>query len=218
MVLTAQQKRERATRAAALMVEMDGPPTPAPVPEKSPVAGKREASIRPEPFVRDLVPPEKWPKKYPNPGMLKVGDSVWYRGERHWIDYVPTSWSYTCFIRICSERIRPGNNPPKNSEYFYVPADCVDLAPQAANPYLKQPTKADIARKERTTNGQRDIGDPVAGMLRAASSTDELYRIAASYLGCPEDDLRRKYAHLNPGQQRMLCGNRMRAKWKKENK
>lgn len=71
--------------------------------------------------------------------------------------------------------------------------------------------------REYTAANPRDVGDEVAIMLRDCKSVDDVYKVAAKYLGVPETELRERYAKLNAGQQRMNCGNRMRAKWKKDN-
>lgn len=78
------------------------------------------------------------------------------------------------------------------------------------------PMSAETKEKLRAIAPKRDVGDEVAKMLREAGSLDETYAIGAKYLREKEPALRKKYAHLNPGQQRMVIGNRMRAKWKKE--
>lgn len=79
------------------------------------------------------------------------------------------------------------------------------------------PMSAETKEKLRAITPQRDVGDEVAKMLREAASLDDTYAIGAKYLHEKEPALRAKYEHLNPGQQRMVIGNRMRAKWKKEN-
>jgi hypothetical protein len=64
----------------------------------------------------------------------------------------------------------------------------------------------------KTAGGHRtvDIGDGTAKQLRGLD-LDKVYAIAAKALGTPEKELRAKYAHLNPGMQRMNLGNKMRA-------
>lgn len=42
-----------------------------------------------------------------------------------------------------------------------------------------------------------------------------MYAAGAKYLGVEESSLRERYGHLNPGQQRMNIGNRLRSLWKK---
>lgn len=59
----------------------------------------------------------------------------------------------------------------------------------------------------------RNVGDEIARMLEG-KSLPQVYEEAAKYLSEDLKGLTAKYAHLNPGQQRMVCGNRMRAKWK----
>jgi len=62
---------------------------------------------------------------------------------------------------------------------------------------------------------KRDVGDETAKLLREAGNLDEVYAIGAKFLREKEAVLRDKYKHLNPGQQRMVIGNRMRAASKK---
>jgi hypothetical protein len=44
---------------------------------------------------------------------------------------------------------------------------------------------------------------------------DFAYSATATLLAIPEDELRARYGHLNPGQQRMNLGNRLRAHYKR---
>ena len=71
-------------------------------------------------------------------------------------------------------------------------------------------------RKERAKQGIHDVGDEVATLLRACKTLEDVYKAGAKFLELQVSDLRAKYQHLNNGQQRMNIGNRMRAKWKKE--
>lgn len=60
-----------------------------------------------------------------------------------------------------------------------------------------------------------DVDKPAVSMDVAPESReahDELYARAAKLLDIPEDDLRKKYGHLNPGLQAMNLRNRLRAK------
>lgn len=70
------------------------------------------------------------------------------------------------------------------------------------------------AKEERAAK-PHDNGDPVARLLRDAHTLDDVYKVTAKHLKVPEKELRAKYGHLNPGQQRMNCGNRLRGAWKK---
>lgn len=67
-----------------------------------------------------------------------------------------------------------------------------------------------VATTTASGNKSLDNGDAVALMLRGAD-LDTVYKIGAKELGVSEQELRTKYAHLNPGQQRMNVGNRVRA-------
>lgn len=64
-------------------------------------------------------------------------------------------------------------------------------------------------RDRLKTSGYLDIGDEIAKALRGKSLAEN-YKFAADRLGETETALRAKYAHLNPGQQRMCLGNRLR--------
>ena len=78
-----------------------------------------------------------------------------------------------------------------------------------------------VSKDVRTESGAPsvDIGDATAKLLRG-KTLDEVYKIAAKSLDTSEKSLRDKYTHLNPGQQRMVLGNKLRgaAKSKKESK
>lgn len=58
------------------------------------------------------------------------------------------------------------------------------------------------------------IGDTVAEFLDGMSPA-EVLKAAERILGLEDDELTTKYAHLNPGQQRMNGGNRIRAALKR---
>ena len=57
-------------------------------------------------------------------------------------------------------------------------------------------------------------GDDLAVAL-AGHGLDVIYSAAAVVLSTDEPELRQRYGHLNPGQQRMNLGNRIRSTWKK---
>lgn len=59
-------------------------------------------------------------------------------------------------------------------------------------------------------NATMDNGDALAKQLRGAD-LDDVYAQASKVLGESQAALKAKYAHLNPGMQRMNLGNRMRA-------
>lgn len=73
----------------------------------------------------------------------------------------------------------------------------------------------------RTTSGKPtlDVADAVADALRGKSAEDVAKAARAAITkvtGADPGDLLAKYAHLNPGQIRMNCGNRLRAALKAE--
>lgn len=67
-------------------------------------------------------------------------------------------------------------------------------------------------KEHKTAGGHVSVhnGDEVA-MKLIGKDLDAVYAAAAKALKENEADLRTKYAHLNPGMQRMNLGNRMRA-------
>lgn len=170
------------------------------------------------------------PKKH-QPGDLKRGDSVWYRGERFFIEWAPPAWRHGTHARICERPIPPdrpggsdlcyrnekgeGTGAPFMS--FCVHVDALTTAPPVSAIALVTGggTFKAAERKERLKKGLKDVGDPVAQLLRESK---DIYATGSDFLGVPQQELKRKYGHLNAGQQRMNIGNRMRAKWKKENR
>jgi len=167
------------------------------------------------------VDPKHWPKKF-KPGELKRGDSVWYHGDRYWVETASADFTKSCYARISNQVVRPephpcpSDAPDKNTETFCVHMDLLSIAPVAKRLYGPQPTIASIARAERAKTGQRDVGDEIATKLRACKTMEDTYEAASEYLEVPLSKLKEKYGHLNPGQQRMNLGNRMRNKWKKD--
>lgn len=189
-------KRARAARAANLLGDLAGHAIDRP---------KREETLP--------IDEKHHPKKHA-PGSLKEGDSVWYRGERWWIERAPKDWIWSASVRITDIAPAPGKESPNARTTFYVHADCVDVAPTKGSRFEKQTTMAQEAAKTRARSGQKDVGDEAAVMLRN-KSLGEAYTIAARFLRVPEDELRTKYRHLNNGQIRMNLGNRIRNQIKK---
>jgi hypothetical protein len=157
------------------------------------------------------------PKKV-GPGELTRGDVVFYCGQRMYIEHAPKDWSFTSYIVISSAR------PPKDPyatfhndrESFCVHADCIERVDPTIKFAANRPvTPASVATAQRAKAGIRDIGDEVALLLRDCGTLDQVYAAAAHYLQLKEEDLRAKYGHLNPGQQRMNLGNKMRFKQRK---
>lgn len=86
----------------------------------------------------------------------------------------------------------------------------------AAKKPMSEETKT--ALRQHAAKKPRSVGDDIARRLEG-KTLPEVYEEAAKYLSTAGTvkDLLAKYQHLNPGQQRMVLGNRMRAKWKAEN-
>lgn len=149
-----------------------------------------------------------------------MGQPVWYQNERYYVEWVPPDWKRSVGVRISSARIPEGathdsvmrlavhERLPDTRHSFFVTADCLELArPVRVRTELagRVPTKS---AEERRKSGAQDVGDEAAQLLRGS---DDIYAAASKFLGVEAKDLRAKYAHLNPGQQRMNLGNRMRA-------
>lgn len=176
------------------------------------VKGEKAVSSAHVPFA---IPKSYHPKKH-QPSDLPVGQSVWYRGERFWVISGSPDWSHTCHIRIADSRVRPESGIPQGTISFCVHADAVDIATTTKNPYSRQPSLSEEQRRERVkVTGINDNGDPVAEALRKCGTLDAAYAAASGFLKVDEQELRAKYAKLNPGQQRMNLGNRMRNYLKK---
>lgn len=164
------------------------------------------------------IPKEKHSKRY-KPEDLPIGTPVFYREERWFIEFCPETWERSTHVILSSHRVHRDKFgdwvAPEGRRRFAVFPDLLELAPTPKTPYAKAPTYAAVKAKElREKLGVKDAGDPVAEALRD-KTLDEVYMIAAKYLGESEEQLRSKYGHLNNGQQRMNCGNRMRGMWKK---
>lgn len=81
---------------------------------------------------------------------------------------------------------------------------------QAVKPYrpLYEKVVASSGRKSL------DNGDEVAQLLRGLT-LPEVYEIVAEHLEMEVKDLGKRYEHLNPGQQRMNLGNKLRGHFRK---
>lgn len=66
--------------------------------------------------------------------------------------------------------------------------------------------------KAKSVNGNSTMhcGDLVA-VIMLPLTLDQCYQYTAQTIGVPEQELRNKYRHLNPGMQRMNLGNKIRA-------
>lgn len=189
------------------------------------VAGKLGGE-RPPPFERLPPDPTHFPRKWAatdgHPAgspVLKRGTIVFYHGLRYWVERVPASWKDDTAVWISDDKIHPDATRLTHDkrESFCVHADLLTEAPQPTRLTSALPTVASAARKERADKGIRDVDDEVAQLLRACADLEAVYKAAAKYLGTTVKDLKAKYGHLNPGQQRMNCGNKMRFKWKQDN-
>lgn len=145
---------------------------------------------------------------------------MFYENKRHYVERSPVSWAESVFVCIGddSNAARPNAVLNEQRESFYVHGDLLTKVDAHANRHsARLPTVASVARAARARVGVRDAGDEIATLLRKCGSLEEVYTAASEYLSEGVATLHTKYDKLNPGQQRMVLGNRMRAKWKKEN-
>ena len=226
--------------------EPDGGPLllpPARTPDAAASVGIRASrgDVRTGPsFDIPSVPKLMYPKNHAE-GSLTPGLPVYYKGQRYYVEYAPVAWARGCSVRISSQRLRMPEGSyiehapvtkiisvthrgeeqvGRNRESFFVHADLLTLAPvlNTVAELTGKTSKASVDRTAMRKAGRHDIGDEVAKLLREAGGLDGVYRVAAKYLVEREETLRKKYGHLNPGQQRMNLGNRMRAQWRKNHK
>ncbi len=94
---------------------------------------------------------------------------------------------------------------PKVADGAAIHARSTDALREAAKRYVRD-------KEHKTAGGHVSVnnGDEVAQKL-LGKDLDQVYAMAAEALKEDEADLRKKYAHLNPGMARMNLGNRMRA-------
>lgn len=136
---------------------------------------------------------------------LDEGSAVYYNGEVFYVDLIVRDSKY---VRIRDKLIFD----PDDTYLMFVP--WARLTPATVVPKrwgggkVLSPAAA-VKRAERQATGAKDAGDRVAEALRG-KSLDEVYKIAAEWLNEDERLLRQKYERLNPGQQRMVLGNRSR--------
>lgn len=171
----------------------------------------QRAEIAPPP---KLTPPVNWLEGPPARGTL-----VFYKGTRYFVERSPVSWAESVYVCISDHRPLDRNGEKhavEKRESFYVDGGSLSKAPDPGRYSARLPTVASVERAARAKVGVRDTGDDIAVLLRACDSLEAVYKAASEYLGDPLQGLHGKYDKLNPGQQRMVLGNRMRAKWRKE--
>ncbi len=207
---------ERVDPVAEKLATPEGP--------KLKVVGKL-GSHQPGPHVITPIPLKNHPKRWAagdgkpqGAPRLTRGQIVFYQDLRYWVERVPASWSETCVVFISDEKVHPDVNRMNGDkrESFCVHADLLTEAPQVKLG-AALPTVASAARMERAKAGVHDVGDEIAVLLRDCKDLEAVYAVAAKYLQVTVKALKEKYGHLNPGQQRMCCGNGMRYLWKQNN-
>lgn len=85
-----------------------------------------------------------------------------------------------------------------------------DILHAAAKDYARPKGKDGKPLKTAAGNPIVDSGDKVAVMLRG-KDIEDIYSLVSKKIDVPAAELKRKYGKLNPGQQRMNLGNRLRA-------
>ena len=88
--------------------------------------------------------------------------------------------------------------------------------PTYKRPVSRETVAAGVSRETAPKPAKSPVatGDDLA-MVLAGHGLDVIYSAAAVVLSTDESELRQRYSHLNPGQQRMNLGNRIRSTWKK---
>ena len=88
--------------------------------------------------------------------------------------------------------------------------------PTYKRPVSRETAAVSVSRETAPKPAKSPVatGDDLA-MVLAGHGLDVIYSAAAVVLSTDEFELRQRYAHLNPGQQRMNLGNRIRSTWKK---
>jgi hypothetical protein len=161
------------------------------------------------PVIPFTIPKTHYPNKHA-PGSLKRGDVVWYGGQKYYVENAQLTWDKGTHVRIGSKLPHP--DPlyplPVERESFYTHADNLLITNPNRIPVVEHTMKVKAVNGEKKVRTVRDVGDEVAKLLR---ETKDIYAVAAKYLDVKPDALHKKYGHLNPGQQRMCLGNKMRA-------
>lgn len=95
-----------------------------------------------------------------------------------------------------------------------MPASVRTTAQEFENYLRKKVWAAKTATSEvfRLLGLKRPPQPVAAASADVLESLNELYRRTATIMGLPEDEVRKKYAHLNPGLQAMNLRNRLRAR------
>lgn len=138
-----------------------------------------------------------------------MGNLVFYRNERRWIDGLLSPESQFCRVRD-TRIFNPGPGGHVSTLEHVPIATLLKAQTQGIRYGQALPTVASEARKLARKAGQRDVGDDVAAMLRG-KSIPELYQYAAPLLGTTPEALDQKYSHLDNGRRRMVIGNRLRS-------
>lgn len=89
---------------------------------------------------------------------------------------------------------------------------------KAARSVVKKSYKERYLKAKAASGKATQIcGDGLSQIL-VGKTLEEVYEFAADEMGIDLDDLHAKYEHLNPGQQRMVLGNRLRGFYRKNGK
>ena len=106
-----------------------------------------------------------------------------------------------------------GNRKVRTSEILGLAAKQDDEEKSLSNTmkkYRKKYTKTTTYNGLPTVNNGDDVAEALAKL-----APNEVVDLAERVLGLSDGELWEKYSHLNPGQQRMCSGNRIRAAVKK---
>lgn len=99
--------------------------------------------------------------------------------------------------------------PYSKMTYRFWCIDCDSYWGAVVSKTISTASRSYIVVKAASGRKSLNNGDATAQMLQGLS-LDEIYSKASEILNTKESELRARYLHLNPGQQRMNLGNRIR--------
>ena len=143
-------------------------------------------------------------------------DKIWFEsandGKEVWVQrhaaYKATRGEYELALHNAAREADADQEEADEMEDATQPADS-DEEEHESRSIVPKHYKDEYVKVKVGKHYTQDSGDELAIMLRG-KSLDETYEFAAQVLDVVLADLYAKYEHLNPGQQRMVLGNRIR--------
>ena len=143
-------------------------------------------------------------------------DKIWFEsandGKEVWVQrhaaFKATRGEYELALHNAAREADADQEEADEMEDATQPADSDDEEHESRS-IVKPEYKQHYAKVKIGKHHTQDSGDELAVMLRG-KDLDEVYEMASDILDVEAVDLYAKYEHLNPGQQRMVLGNRIR--------